>query len=102
MRAFSPHPKYNYLFVFSLFTTNGALARLLLLFSCIVKLNACQFRVDHDTATIFANDDFLVHLDVEMALWRNLVEATAASVALYIDDAKTVTCALADALERGE
>ena len=43
-----------------------------------------------------------MHLDVELALWRNLVEATAASVALYIDDAKAVTCALADALERGE
>ncbi len=40
-----------------------------------------------------------MHLDVELALWRNLVEATAARIALHIDDAETVAGVLADTLE---
>ena len=41
-------------------------------------LYACQLRIYHDTSTILANDDFLTHADIQLTLWRNLVEATAA------------------------
>ena len=40
-----------------------------------------------------------MHLDVELSLWRNLVEAATASVALYIHNAQAVACVLAYALE---
>ena len=40
-----------------------------------------------------------MHLDVELALGRNLVEATTTCVALHIDDAEAITSALANALE---
>ena len=43
-----------------------------------------------------------MHLDVELTLGRNLIEATATSIALHIDDAESVAGILADALEAGE
>ena len=49
-----------------------------------------QFRVNHDTATVFAYDDFLAHTDVELFLRRNLVEATATSVTLHVSNTQTV------------
>ena len=41
-------------------------------------LNACQLRINHDTSAVLANDDFLMHADIQLTLRRNLVEATAA------------------------
>ena len=52
--------------------------------------HAGQFRVDHDASAVFANDDFLAHADVELALWRNLVEAATAGTAFYVNDAQTI------------
>ena len=43
-----------------------------------------------------------MHLDIELALWRNLVKATTTSITLHVDDAQTVAGILADALEAGE
>ena len=43
-----------------------------------------------------------MHLDVELTLGRNLVEATATGITLHIDDTQTVTGILTDTLERGE
>lgn len=51
---------------------------------------ASQFWVDHDTSTVFAYDDFLAHTNVELFLRRNLVEATATSVTLYVSNTQTV------------
>ena len=45
-------------------------------------LHSGEFGVDHDASAVFADNDFLVHLDVELSLWRNLVEASAASICL--------------------
>ena len=87
------------LFLFSFLATNSALARLLLLYSWLVNLHTSQFRVNHDTSAVFANDYFLVHLDVQLALWGNLVEATATSITLHIDDTQTIACILANTLE---
>jgi hypothetical protein len=38
--------------------------------------------VDQDTAAMFANDDFLVLTDVELALGRNLIETASTSISL--------------------
>ena len=43
-----------------------------------------------------------MHLDVELALWWNLIEAATAGITLYVDDAQAVAGILADALERRE
>ena len=43
-----------------------------------------------------------MHLDVQLTLGRNLVEAAATGITLHIDDTQTVAGILADALERGE
>ena len=43
-----------------------------------------------------------MHLDVELTLWRNLVEATTASIALHINNSETVACVLTNALEACE
>ena len=51
---------------------------------------ACQFRVNHDTSAIFANNDFLTGADIQLSLGRNFVEATATGVALYIYDTQPV------------
>lgn len=80
---------------------DGALALGLLLYRCLY-FDAGQFRVNHDAATIFAHDNLLVHLDIELTLGRNLVEATAASITLHIDNAQAVAGILADALETGK
>ena len=62
-------------------------------------LNAGKLGINHDTAAVLANDDFLAHADIKLTLWRNLVKATAARLALYINDTQTVTCIVADTLE---
>ena len=41
---------------------------------------------------MFANDDFLMLSDVELALRRNLIETTSAGVALNGNDTKAVSC----------
>ena len=41
-------------------------------------LYTSQFRINHDTSAILANNDFLAHADIQLTLRRNLVEATAA------------------------
>ena len=43
-----------------------------------------------------------MHLDVQLALRWNLVEATATSIALYIYNTQTVAGTLADTLEAGK
>ena len=63
---------------------------------------ACQFRVDHDTTTVFANDHFLTQLDIQLFLGRNLVETTTAGTTLYIYDSQAVTCPLADTFESSQ
>lgn len=65
-------------------------------------LNACEFGVNEDAAAVFANDDFLVHLDFELLLWGDAVEATTASVTLDVNHAKAVASIFADALEGSE
>ena len=87
------------LFLFSFLATNSALARLLLLYSWLVNLNSSQFRVNHDTSTVFAHDDFLVHSDVQLALWGNLVKTTATCITLHINDANSIACILTNTLE---
>ena len=57
---------------------------------------AGKLRVDKDSAAIFA-DNHLLHL--YLALCRDAVEASAAGIALHVDDSKTVAGILADALE---
>ena len=48
---------------------------------------------------MLTNDDFLVHLHVELTLWWYLVEATATGITLYIHNTQTIACILTDALE---
>lgn len=81
--------------VLSLLLTGSALLGLFLHF----LLEACEFAVNHDTTAIFAYDNLLVHLDIYLALWWNLVVATATGITLLYGDTKTVTGTLADALE---
>ena len=64
-----------------------------------IGLNACQFRINKNASAIFTNDDFFAHTNVELTLWRNLSEATSAGITLHINNAKTVSAVLADALE---
>ena len=74
-------------FLLSCLTT----ATLGLLFDVLaLQLNACEFGIDHDATAVFANDNLLAHTDVELALGRDLVEASAAGVALDIYDAESV------------
>lgn len=61
-----------------------------------------EFRIDEDTSAVFADDDLLVHLDVELALWRNLVKATTTGVTLHVDDSQTVVGTFTYAQERLE
>ena len=86
------------LFLFAL--TDSTLTCLLLrsLYSCL--LNTSQFRVNHDATAVLTNDNLLTHFDVELALGRNLVEATTTSITLYVYNAKSIACVLTDTLER--
>ena len=61
-----------------------------------------DIRVNEDATAELANDDLLMHTDVELALRRYLAVATAARVALDGNDSQTVAGVLADALERGQ
>ena len=60
---------------------------------------AGKLRVDKDSAAIFADNHLLVKLHLYLALCRDAVEASAAGIALHVDDSKTVAGILADALE---
>lgn len=62
-------------------------------------LYTSQFGVDHDTAAVFAYDDFFAHTNVELALGRDFVEATTTGITLYINDAQTIARIFANALE---
>ena len=84
-----------------LLTTDGALA-LGLLVNGLVEFHTSQFRIDHDSSAVLANDDLLVHLDVELTLRRNLVEATTASITLHVNDTQTVAGILTDTLVTGK
>ena len=57
----------------------------------LLLLNACKLGVNHDTSAVLANDDFLAHSDVHLALGRNLAEAAGACVTLYVYNAEAVT-----------
>ena len=87
------------LFLISFLSEDSTLTCLFILHSRLFNLHAGQLRVNHDTSAILAYDDFLVHLDVKLTLWRNLVETSTASITLHIDNPQTVACILADALE---
>ena len=63
------------------------------------SLNAGDFRINEDAAAVFADDDFLVHLDFELLLRGDTVEAAAAGVALDVNNTQTVAGIFADALE---
>ena len=56
----------------------------------LLLLYTCKLWVNHDTATVLANDDFLSHTDVHLTLWWNLAEATCTSISLNVYDTKTV------------
>ena len=56
----------------------------------LLLLNTCKFRVNHNAATVLANDDFLSHADIQLTLWWNLAEATATSITLNVNDTKTI------------
>ena len=62
-------------------------------------LNAGKLGIDHDTTTILAYDNLLVHLNIELSLWWNLIEATTASIALHIDHSQSVAHTLANTLK---
>ena len=59
-----------------------------------------QFRVNHDTTAIFANDNFLTHANIQLLLRRNLVKTTATCIALYINNTQTITRVLTDTFKR--
>ena len=63
------------------------------------SLNAGDFRINENAAAVFADDDFLVHLDFELLLRGDAVEAAAAGVALDVDNTQAVAGIFADALE---
>ena len=65
----------------------------------LLSLYTCKLRVDHDATAILANDNFLVHLDVELTLRRYTVETTTTCIALDINDSQTIACIFANALE---
>ena len=60
---------------------------------------AGECRVDEDTSAVFANDDFLVHLDFYLTLCRDAVETSTAGVTLYVNNAQTVAGVATDALK---
>ena len=43
-----------------------------------------------------------MHLDIELALWWDFIEASSTSIALYIDDSQSVARISTDALETGK
>ena len=88
-----------FLCLFFLFSQGAACATLGFLFSGLFDFNACQFGVDHDTAAVFAYDDFLTCANVELTLRRNLVEATTAGTTLNVNDAQSIARVLTNALE---
>ena len=78
---------------------HGALGACRLLGNRHIDLHTGKLGVDHDAAAVLTHNDFLVHLDLHLALRRDAVEAAATSITLDIDDAKTIAGILADALE---
>ena len=92
---------FRILFCLSLLSSCSALLLRLLLHSGF-RLHTSKFRIDEDTSTVFADDDLLVHLDIQLTLWRNLVETTTAGITLHVDDTQSVAGTLADALEAGK
>ena len=58
--------------------------------------------IDEDTSAELADDDFLALSDVDLPLCGDLAVASAATVALDLDDCQTVVRILADTLESGE
>ena len=63
-------------------------------------LYTSQFRVNHNTSAVFANDYFLTRADIQLSLGRNLVKATTTCVTLHIHNTQSVTRVLADTFER--
>ena len=61
--------------------------------------NAGESRINENAATILTHDNFLVHADFKLFLRWNAVETATAGITLDVDDAKTITGVLADALE---
>ena len=63
------------------------------------SFHAGQFRVNHNTTTVLAHNDFFVHFDFHLLLRRNSVEATSTCVTLDVNDTQTIAGILADAFE---
>ena len=55
-------------------------------------------RIHQDPSAIFANDDLLVHADIELVLWRDLIEASAAGIPFDLHDGKAVAGIFPDPL----
>ena len=88
--------------ILSLLAAGNALALWLLICIRSLDLHTCQLWVDEDTAAVLTRDDLLVHLDIQLALRWNLVEATTTCITLHINDTQTIAGTLADTLEAGE
>ena len=98
MRGFRIHIQIGTLFSsFSSDCSFGSSSRSFLYF--MLNLYTSQFRVDHNTSSIFANDHFLTGTDVQLSLRRNLVKATTARVTLYIYNAQSIAGVLTDTFE---
>ena len=61
-----------------------------------------KFGIDHDASAIFTNDNFFTHLDIELSLRRDAVEATTARITLDIDHSQTVAGILTNTFESRE
>lgn len=72
-------------------TLNNATAAWLVLQRLLLYLYTCQFGVNEDTSTVFANDNLLTCTDIELTLGWNLVKATATSIALNINNGQAIT-----------
>ena len=71
--------------------SNGTLTLWFLLRCVFLYFHTGQFGINHDTTTILTYNDLLVHLDIQLSLRRNLVEATTTSITLHIDNAQSVS-----------
>ena len=88
--------------ILCLLLANSALTLWLLLCCRSLNLNTSQFWVDQDTTAVLTRDNLLVHLDIQLALRWNLVEATTTSITLYVNDTQTIASTLTNTLEARE
>ena len=58
-----------------------------------------EFGIDEDTTAVFADDDLLMELQINLTLGWNLVEATTASITIDGYDSKTIAGSFTDTSE---